>query len=250
MMTALIIEDEPLAARRLEKHLREVSPDIEILEKLDGIDSTVEWWNTHDRPDVVFMDIHLSDGNCFEIFDQISLEIPIIFTTAYDEYALRSFEQWAVDYILKPIKKDDLVRALQRLTNYISQDQENDGVISAITGDLEESGLKRLLVKIGPRMNLIQIKNIAYFYSRDKITFAITREGRRFPLDKTLEYLENHLDRSFFRVNRQFIIHIDSINGMLSHTKGRVKVDLDPGYDGEIIVSTDRSPHFKKWLVS
>ena len=249
-MKALIIEDEQQAALRLEKQVFDVNPDIEVLAKLDGVESTIAWWNENEPPDFLFMDIHLADGSCFEIFDQITIDRPVIFTTAYDEYALRSFEKYAIDYLLKPIKKQDLERALEKLTIYLRGEEEESVGEAAVADDLSEAGLKRLLVKVGPRINLVKIKDVAYFYSQNKITFAITKEGRRFPIDKSLEYLEHHLDTSFFRINRKFIIHLNSIDGMMGHTKGRVIVQLKPPCEMESVVSTDRSPHFKKWLIA
>ena len=247
-MKILIIEDELHAASRLKKFIYEVDPNIEILQVLESIEDTLIWWSTHDLPDLVFLDIHLADGSCFEIFDKIQFDCPIVFATAYDEYALQAFDQYAIDYILKPIKKAHVERSLTRAKRQINRDSSNSNaeIAENLAG---KSDLKRLLVRVGPKINLIKIEDIAYLYSKDKITFAVTKEERRYPLDKSLEYFEKQLDQDFFRINRKFIIHMDSIATMTSHTKGRVKVTLEPASDIETIVSTDRSPHFKKWLV-
>ncbi|MCB0666899.1 MAG: response regulator transcription factor [Saprospiraceae bacterium] len=250
-MKALIIEDEPQAAARLQKYVRDIDPTITISGILESIESAVSWFGHNPAPDLVFMDIHLSDGNCFEIFDQVDVDCPIIFATAYDEYALRSFQHHSIDYILKPIKKADLERALSKLRHYV-QNSPDETVASGGVTDEEDGaiGSRRFLIKVGAKINLIRLDEIAYFYSRDKITFAITREGRRFPLNKSLEALESELpSEEFFRINRKFIIHMDSIGTMSSHTKGRVKIDLVPPVELETIVSTERSPHFKKWLL-
>lgn len=249
-MNALIIEDESHAATRLQKYVTEINPDIQFIGVLDSIEAAVSWFEDHPAPDVVFMDIHLSDGNCFEIFDQVEVDSPIIFATAYDEYALRAFEQYSLDYILKPIKKKDLERALTKLEKYRSV-PESEPVSGTFTeGENASGGVRRFLVKIGSKINLIRLDEIAYFYSKDKITFAITRKDRRYPLNKSLEVLEQELPPDeFFRINRKFIIHLDSIAAMNSHTKGRVRIELQPKAEIESVVSTERSPHFKKWLL-
>lgn len=250
-MRALIVEDEIHAATRLEKYIHEVNPSIEILGVQESIEGVVDWFSNNRAPDLVFMDIHLSDGNCFEIFDQVTIDCPIIFATAYDEYALKAFQHHSIDYLLKPIKKAELERALAKLEHYNLQPSEEIKGTGGVTGEEDETiGARRFLIKVGAKINLIRLDEIAYFYSRDKITFAITREGRRFPLNKSLEALEVELPpQEFFRINRKFIIHMDSIGAMSSHTKGRVKIELDPPAELESIVSTEKSPHFKKWLL-
>jgi len=246
---ALIIEDEALAAARLQKYVIEIDPAIEFLGIQESIEDAVNWFKTHPVPDLIFMDIHLSDGNCFEIFEQVEIESPIIFATAYDEYALKAFEQHSIDYILKPIKKKDLERALSKLKKYAIAPDEKDAS-GGIADEEVIGGSKRFLIKVGAKINLIRLDEIAYFYSKDKITFAITKKGRRFPLNKSLEMLESELPiQEFFRINRKFIIHMDAIAGMISHTKGRVKIELSPPAELESIVSTERSPHFKQWLL-
>ncbi len=247
-MRTLIVEDEPNAVVRLSKFLHDLEPEVEILDCLDGITATVDWFREHPPPDLLFLDIHLSDGNCFEIFEQYPLDLPVIFTTAYDEYALRSFNYHSLDYLLKPLKKADLQRALDKFRK-VRRGPGDD----KHTGSVMETqpGLRRLLVKVGPKINLIKISEVAYFYSYNKITFAITSGGRRFPIDKSLEQMETLLQGlEFFRINRQFIIHIDAIDNMMSYSKGRVKINLKPACDMETIVSTERSPHFKRWLRS
>ncbi len=249
-MNALIIEDEYHAALRLQKFIHEIEPNMQILSVLEGIDETVSWWKNHKAPDLVFLDIHLSDGNCFEIFNHIDLDCPIIFATAYDEYALQAFNQHAFDYILKPIKKVELERAINKVKRYgaITNDRDVHAVITdQLTG---EDTLRRLLVRIGPKITLLKMEDVAYFYSKDKITFAVTKQDRRYPLDKSLEYLEKHLGHTFFRINRKFIIQLDAIASMIGHTKGRVKIELYPASSMEIVVSTDRSRAFKNWLVT
>lgn len=250
-MKALIIEDEPQAAARLQKYVSEIDPKIEFIGVQESIESAVDWFKKNPHPDFVFMDIHLSDGNCFEIFEQVEVTCPIIFATAYDEYALKAFEHHSIDYILKPIKKLDLERALAKLEHYRKQPTEERATGEVTDQGDNTLGSRRFLIKVGAKINLIKLDEIAYFYSKDKITFAVTKQGRRFPLNKSLEVLEAELpEKEFFRINRKFIIHMDAISTMNSHTKGRVKIELEPPAELESIVSTERSPHFKKWLLS
>ncbi len=250
-MKALIVEDEAGAATRLRKVVAEIDDSIEWVGWEETIEGAVQWIEKHPFPDVIFMDIHLADGSCFEIFDQTSVDCPVIFTTAYDEYALKAFEQHSLDYVLKPLKQKQLERALNKLHKFYNNRNEIPAK-SVFTESLSASDdLRRMLVKVGPKITLVKLEDVAYFYSQNKITFLVTKEGRRYPLDKSLEYVENNLfDESFFRVNRQYIIQMEALNGMVSHTKGRVKLTLKPPTEGDIVVSTERSPRFKKWLTS
>ena len=249
-MNTLIIEDEISAASRLKKYLHAIEPKINVLEVLDSIESAVFWFETNPLPDLVFMDIHLADGICFEIFNKVKIGLPIIFTTAYDQYALQSFDHHSIDYLLKPLKKNDLERALDK---FHKLKKEEPPLIDSGAGIQLDSDkhLERILVKVGRHITLLKIKDVAYFYSENKITFAMNHLGRRFPVNISLENLETSLDGNlFFRINRQYIIHMDAIKSMMSFTKGRVKVQLEPGDGREATVSTERSPHFKKWLLN
>ena len=248
-MKALIIEDEKLAASRLQKYIQEVDPNISILQVLESIEETLLWFAENKSPDLVFLDIHLADGSCFELFDQLQFDCPIIFATAYDEYALQAFEQHAIDYILKPIKKANVERALNRAKMYLRSAATTDTDSKIVDNLAGENDLRRLLVRMGSKINLIKGEDIAYLYSKDKITFAVTTSNRRYPLDKSLEYFDQNLDNNFFRINRKFIVHRDSIGEMTKHTKSRVKISLTPPIEIETIVSTDRSRNFKRWLV-
>lgn len=250
-MKALIVEDEGGAATRLRKVVGEIDDSIEWVGWEETIEGTVQWMDKHPAPDVIFMDIHLADGSCFEIFDQTNVDCPVIFTTAYDEYALKAFEQHSLDYVLKPLKKKQLERAITKLQKFYNNRNEPTPKSDFTEALSASSDLRRMLVKVGPKIALVKLEDVAYFYSQNKITFLVTKEGRRYPLDKSLEYVESNLyDESFFRVNRQYIIHMDALNGMVSHTKGRVKLTLKPPTEGDIVVSTERSPRFKKWLTT
>lgn len=249
-MKILIIEDEQAAARRLQKLLADINPGHEIMGVVSSIESAVNWLQSNESPDLILMDIHLADGSSFEIFEKISVTAPVIFATAYDEYALKAFKVNAIDYLLKPIKQSDLENALRKLNTSSEKKESNEDLIHK----LEEAGLirkaKRILIKMGQSIKLIDLDQVAYFYSRDKISFAVLPGNKRYPLDQSLDQIEHMLDPAhFFRINRQFIVKMDSIDEMIAYSKSRVKLKLNPVTEEDAIVSKERSPDFKKWLV-
>lgn len=247
-MKVLIIEDEQRAAQRLEKLIKEIDVSIEIIDQLDSIESVIEWFDTQNAPDLLFMDIHLADGSAFEIFNHTKIKKPIIFTTAYDQYAIDAFKVNAVDYLLKPIKKEALEIAIKKY-----KDLQPDTLIdySELAKHLQKDqskGIKRFLIRMGKHLRTVEIEDAVYFYTENKITFLISKKGKRYPIDFSLEKLEEELDSNlFFRINRQFIISIKAISKMVTVSKSRVKVYLEPE-PAETIVSTERSGRFKKWL--
>jgi two-component system LytT family response regulator len=247
-MKVLIIEDEITAARRLKNLVTKINPDIEILDQLDSIESVLNWMENNELPDLIFMDIHLADGSSFEIFNHIQIEKPVIFTTAYDVYAIQAFQVNAVDYILKPIKEEQLKMALDKYYKYHKKKKiDYQKVVQSLQQPSDE---KRFLIRLGHSIRLVDIKDVAYFYTKDKITFLVTNSGKRYPVDYSLEKLDEIANpKKFFRINRQFIINIDAIKEMISYSKSRVKIELTPNCDLEMIVSTERSPLFKKWLI-
>jgi two-component system LytT family response regulator len=247
-MNILIVEDEKPAATRLVKMLNKVMPDAQVTGITEGVESTLNFLHNETKPDIIFMDIHLSDGSAFEIFRHYHFgDTAIIFTTAYDQYAIEAFKVHALYYLLKPIKQEDLEHALSRYHEY----KEKSGGYKQIVDKLlsKQAHDKRFLIRMGQSLRLVHQQDIAYFYTADKITFMMTREGRKYPVDYTLENLEMMIDPArFFRINRQYIIHIDAIQQMHAHTKARVRIDLAPSAHEEVIVSTEKSPLFKKWL--
>ncbi len=247
-MKVLIVEDEEAAARRLEKLIREIDPEIEVAGQLDSIEAVLNWMGQNKLPELIFMDIHLADGSSFEIFQHVQIDKPVIFTTAYDQYAIQAFQVNSVDYLLKPLKKASLEQALRKYYKWHGKaGLDYQELARAIQGS--QPG-KRFLIRIGQSIRVVEMKEAAYFYTEDKITFITTKEGKRYPLDQSLEKLEEMLDpKAFFRINRQFIISIDAIREMYAYSKSRVKVALDPPCELETIVSTERSPFFKKWLL-
>ncbi|MBV6441498.1 MAG: DNA-binding response regulator [Haliscomenobacteraceae bacterium CHB4] len=251
-MKILIIEDENAAARRLEKLLAEVAPEAVVLQRLDSVETSVLWLQSNPQPDLILLDIHLADGSSFEIFDHVTVTCPIIFTTAYDEFALQAFKVNAVDYLLKPIKTNELIASLDKYKRvFKSAAQDYSALLDTLRKQEGQNYLRRMLIRFGNSIKLMDMADAAYFYTKDKITFLVSRStGKRFPVDYPLDKLEGMLDpAAFFRINRQFIINVAAIKEMHPYSKSRVKVELEPSTDLETIVSTERSAEFKKWLV-
>ena len=246
-MRTIIIEDENAAARRLKKLLEEQEESIEVTKILDSIESSIEYFSSRPNYDFVLMEIHLADGSSFEIFNHVEIQKPIIFVTAYDEYAIQAFRVNAVDYLLKPIKKRDLEAAILKIKKSNDSLFDYDKIAHAV---LKDEYNKRFLIKIGQQMKVVSMNDAAYFYTKDKITFLISKDGKRLPIDFSLDKIEGFANpKIFFRINRQFIISIDAIHEMIAYSKSRVKLSLNPPCDLETVVSTERSPVFKKWLV-
>lgn len=250
MMNILIIEDEALAADRLEKMLREITPDITVLAKLGSVKESVKWLMLNSA-DLIFLDIQLSDGLSFSIFEQVSIQTPVIFTTAYDQYAIKAFQLNSISYLLKPIRKNDLAESLQKyrsLKTAFSIDFE--GLLSAIQGKKPEFR-KRFLIQIADKFRKVEIEEIAYFYAYDRNVFFTTLDGHSYPVDVSLDTLENTIDPAyFFRINRKYIVSMKSIATMIAWSRSRIKLVLKPPADDEMdtIVSIDRATDFKKWM--
>lgn len=248
-MTALIIEDESAAAQRLKKMIGQLDSAIEIMGEFDSIESTVDYLKRTAEPDLIFMDIHLADGSSFEIFKLTTITCPVIMITAYDEYAVRAFKTNAIDYLLKPVKLEELNDALIKYRNLYANKVpaiDYSRLAASLQPPLEE---KRFVLRVGQQLKVVEMGEVAYFYTEAKITFLVTQEGKRYPIDHTLEELdEMTLSSKFFRINRQFIVQLSSIIEMHAYSKSRVKLILSPPCKLETIVSTERSPKFKRWL--
>ena len=249
-MRVAIIEDEEAAVRRLRKMLKEQRPHLRVVEEADSIESAAGWLRTRPSVDLIFLDIHLADGPSFEIFRQVEVLQPVIFTTAYDQYAIKAFEVNAIDYLLKPVKAADLKKALQKFEKLQVPPAFDYRQLSKEIVNQQERRDKRFLIKIGQQIKVVEPQEAAYFYTQNKVTFLVAREGKRYPLDQSLEKLATTLDENrFFRINRQFIIHIDAIAAMHTFSKSRVKIDLEPACELDVVVSAERAAGFRRWLV-
>ena len=250
-MKVLILEDEEPAALRLKNILQEIEPEAEILDVLVSVNSAIKWLSQHDSPDLILQDINLADGSSFEIFKRTDVQSPVIFITAYDEFAIQAFKVNSVEYLLKPVKKEELESALKKFRKLHLNDSIATDIKSLIEdiADKKKAYKKRFMIRFGERIKTIDIANVAYFYTEEKINFLKTKDNHTYPIDYNLDKLEAIIDpERFFRINRQFIISLDSISEMYSFSKSRVKVILNPSSDLDTIVSTERSPLFKEWL--
>ncbi len=249
-MKLLIIEDEPASAQRLKKMTEEIEPGIIVLDILDSISASVDWFKSHTEPDLVLSDIHLADGLSFEIFRQVNLACPVIFTTAYDQYAIQAFKLNSIDYLLKPIKKTELTESLRKFRKLAPATPQFDlAQLSALLGKQEKEYLKRIVIRLGQQIKVVEIKDLAYFYIDEKIVFGVSFAKDRYPMDLSLDQLEKQLDpERFFRINRGFIISLESIETMITYSKARIKIKLKPPCELESITSTERSAEFREWL--
>ncbi|MBX2843213.1 MAG: LytTR family DNA-binding domain-containing protein [Flammeovirgaceae bacterium] len=253
-MKIVIVEDEALAAQKLEQMINRYDESLEILTKLSSVESAVRWFKENESPDLLFLDIHLSDGISFDIFTQVKIKCPVVFTTAYDEYALKAFQLQSIDYLLKPIRFNKFEEAMGKLKEYTTtmkqlEDTDKLDKLINLLGRKGQEYKSRFLVKAGSKIKTIKIEEIAYFISEDKVVFIITNDKKKYSVNHSLDTLEEMLDpKIFFRVNRQFIIHIDSPQNIYPYFKGRLKLDLNPPSDTEIVISSNKAPLFKEWL--
>ncbi len=250
-MRVLIIEDEKPSARRLERMLQKLEIKVEVL--LHSVEESIDWFQTNDHPDLIFLDIQLSDGLSFEIFETVNITSAIIFTTAYDEYALQAFKLNSIDYLLKPIDEDDLTKAVEKFKSRTSKNQsvtlDFEDIKKMLVNPIEREYKKRFSIKVGQHLKLINIDDIECFYSENKGTYLHTTEGRNYLIDNTLEYLEDELEpHTFFRVNRKFFVNINAIKDMVSYTNSRLQIKLNTYKADEVIVARERVKAFKNWL--
>ena len=249
-MKYLIVEDEDPAAARLEKLITAIAPDFSLLNHIVSIRSAVKWLQENEHPDLIFMDIQLADGISFEIFNQLTVKCPVIFTTAFDQYAIQAFKVNSIDYLLKPVKSDELETAIAKFRKSKASNEDQipyEKLLGLLKGkpDLH----KRLLIRFGDTIKAIEVADVAFFYTENKINYLNTFDNKSYPIDFNLDQLETMIDKDqFFRINRQFIVNIKAISRMVSYSKSRVKLELLPHTDIETVVSTDRSPNFKNWL--
>ena len=249
-MKALIIEDESIAAQALESLVKETTPDMEIVTVLQTIEESVEWFEENSMPDLVFMDIHLADGSSFAIFDKVEITCPIIFTTAYDEYALKAFEVNSIDYLLKPINKVDLERALNKYKNFTfnSDHASLDGLLAQM-GGLKKKYKSCFLIPERDKLIPLATSNIAYVCIDTKTVKAIAMDGHTFYLNQTLDDIMAQLDpQHFFRANRQFIIARNAVKDLSVWFGNKLAVNLSVPVPEKIIISKARVGEFKTWF--
>lgn len=246
----VIVEDETAAAVNLRSMLKSINPDVEVLDVLESVEEAVEFFSKGVEADVVFMDIHLADGDSFRIFQSVDITIPIIFTTAYDEYALQAFKVNSIDYLLKPFKEEDLTRALDKLQRLTATERATAAErVEAMVSASDSDTLRTILVRFKDKLIPISMDDVAFFYTFSERVTLTTLDGASYPVDKTLETLTQQLDPvKFFRANRQFIVSRKAVKDIAVWFGNRLALNLQIETPERIIISKARVPEFKRWL--
>ena len=244
---ALIVEDENPSARRLERLLEKY--DLDVIDKCSSLKETINWLKTNLQPDVLFLDIQLGDGLSFDIFQEVTIQCPIIFTTAYDQYAIQAFKFNSIDYLLKPIDEEELVNAIEKLKKH-QQPLSSDQIKQLIQQTQAQQNYKeRFTVKVGEHLKIFKTTDIALFYSSDKANYLLNKNGRNYLIDQSLEDLDAVLNPSdFFRISRKFIVNYNFISEVIAYSNSRLRVKLAVNIDELLIVSRERVKDFKAWL--
>ncbi|WP_205503893.1 LytR/AlgR family response regulator transcription factor [Rufibacter psychrotolerans] len=250
-MKTLIIEDEQLAADALAAIITRLRPEAAIVAKIGSVEEAVEWLTLHQSPDLIFCDIHLSDGSSFEIFKLVEVKCPVIFTTAYNQYAIEAFQVNSVDYLLKPIKPMEVARAIKKhedlKQHHVSQELSN--LRQLVQSSQPQAARSRFLVKSGQSIKAIPVEEVSYFWAEEGVVFLVTQQGKRYIINYTLDQLEEQLGKTaFFRANRQLIVHIHAVREVRPYFKGRLHLLLQPAPETDIIVSNSKANAFKEWL--
>ncbi|SKB99584.1 LytR/AlgR family response regulator transcription factor [Dyadobacter psychrophilus] len=249
MTKILIIEDEKPAVRRLTQLLSEYLPEALVLESLDTVTGAINWFGNNSEPDLIFLDIQLADGISFEIFEKVKVTAPIIFCTAYDQYAIKAFKLNSIDYLLKPIDPEELKQAL----NKFKSGKKDQGISLDQLRSLMQPETKtfktRFLIKLGERIQSVDVQDIAFFFSEDKATLLQTRQGKKYIVDYILDEIEEMVSPDhFFRINRKYISSISAIKDVFIYSNSRLKVHLENCTDKDILISRERMGAFKSWL--
>lgn len=256
-MKIFIVEDEELAVKKLVKTLQAIDADLEVVGTADSIAASVEWLQSNPKPDLILMDIELADGQSFEIFNLTEVKSPVIFTTSYDEYALKAFKVNSVDYLLKPVQKDELESAISKfrqMKETFRGEKTADTQINALVKELQQTlqhkeYRKRFLVKHAQKLLSIEMDRIAYFFSDDRLNFFKTFDDKKYVIDYTMDEIENMLDPDqYFRINRAFMVSIKSIDQIHDYFGNRLKLNLKPAIDKEALVSREKVAQFKDWM--
>lgn len=245
-MKVVIIEDELASSRRLERML--ISFNYHVVASLVSVKSAIQWFQNNEHPDVLFLDIQLADGLCFEIFKHVKITSPIVFTTAFSEYSIKAFDYNSVSYLLKPINKTDLEKAIQKANTFYKNEKEIIKLKEIIENENIQTYKTEFAVRIGKRIKIIKTESITCFYSEDNATF-LQSANCNYIVNEALSSLDTKLNpKQFYKVNRKFIINREAIKNAVSHTNSRFKIELKNDCNAEIIVSRERSKDFKKWL--
>jgi len=248
-MNVVIIEDEQLAAEKLINQLQLLAPDVAVLAILESVEEAINWLAANSPPDLVFMDIQLEDGISFEIFDAVKVEAPVIFTTAYDEYAIRAFKVNSIDYLLKPIGNKELKAALAKFRSKYEDEQAFTQKVARVIEQISKKYKNRFFIKVGTRYQSIQVSDICCFYVEERNTFLRTSAGKTFDLDHSLDQLQLMVDpEQFFRISRNYLVNISCVSEAVSYSTNRLKLKLKVGFKDGLIVSRDRVSDFKRWM--
>ena len=250
-MKILIIEDEIPAAKRLKSLILDIEPEAEVLAVLDEVVLAIDWLNENEHPDLIFMDVQLADGYSFQIFEKVEVKSAVIFATAFDEYAIKAFKVNGLDYLLKPIRREELSGSFKRFNKLKMQTGVDLSVIQGLFAQQKREFKDRFLVKSGDQLNFVKVTEIAYFISEGSYSFLVANSGNRFILDEPLDQIEESLNpKSFFRINRKMIVGIESVVKINVYFNNRLKLDLSPEDTNDTIVSRQRVKEFKDWLNS
>ena len=253
-MKVLIVEDEKSAAKRLLTLLKDVDPRIEVIGIIDTVKGTAAWFGENPAPDLLFLDIQLADGLSFDIFEQMEISCPVIFTTAYDQYALKAFEVYSIDYLLKPIDKEKLLRSLDKYNNMVQGAKDTTSVdLDTLQNALEMmQGRKykeRFIVKYGEHIKSFPVDNMVGFYSEEKISFFKNNDGRKYVVDYTIEQIEGLVNPDhFFRINSKYLLNLNAIEDVVVYSNSRLKLKVQHLNDHDLIVAREKVQEFKKWL--
>lgn len=250
-MNILIIEDEKPAANRLIKLLVGHFPEADFVGNLDTVSRAIKWFEENPAPDLIFCDIQLADGTCFEIFEKVKVNSPVIFTTAYDQYAIRAFQVNAIDYLLKPIDQEAFGQAVEKYKSRQIKPSLDLEFLKGLLQPEKKSFKNRFLVRFGEKIQSVPIEEIAFFFSEERVTFLQTDAGKKYVLDSTLEQVESQVDPVlFFRLNRKYLCRVDAVEEVLSYSNSRLKVKLKNCQDSDILISREKVGEFKTWLDS
>jgi len=250
-MNCLIIEDEKEAAIKLSGMIEKYDRNIVILDTIQSVKKAVIWLNNNETPDLIFMDIQLADGLSFEIFEQTIVTAPVIFTTAYDEYALKAFKVNSIDYFLKPISQSELNRAVDKYKENNTPKEISALVFDTILHALSKKYKSKFLIKVGEHIKVFPVDDVQCFYSMEKYTFLQNNAGRDYAIAYSLDQIENLIDPAkFFRINRSFLVAFSAISNIVSYSNSRLRIDLKSNNSEDLIVSREKVQDFKKWLES